>query len=357
METSQIRRLMDALEDGLLVREGDRLVRANSALEHMLGSAPGGLEGRRISELFCDADGRSLTELTGTHAVRLRAAQGDLVAATLQPLGDGNTFLVLDRSRESRLEDEIWRLTQELRQVHAGSQWQGPLGAEISGMIEHEIRTASTAVHGYLQLLLDKRAGDLNPTQRRFLEEAQRASGRISSLVDNLLEMTTPDAPGALCVVRKPTRLNVIVSAAVDAMRPLLEERNIDVELELDAKDDQLTGDAGRLEQVVLNLLGNAAKFGPQGSPVRVATYEIELDGGRWLCLSTQDEGPGVEDAEKEQIFQPFVRGQAASEANADGVGLGLAICRKIVEAHGGTIEAVPSPGQGLFRVLLPPGA
>ncbi len=63
-----------------------------------------------------------------------------------------------------------------------------------------------------------------------------------------------------------------------------------------------------------------------------------------------------MEDAEKEQIFQPFVRGQAASEANTDGVGLGLAICRKIVEAHGGTIEAVPSPGQGHFRVLLPQG-
>ena len=115
METSQIWRLMDALEDGLLVREGDRLVRANSALEHMLGSAPGGLEGRRISELFCDADGRSLTDLTASDAVCLRAAQGDLVAATLRPFGDDNTFLVLDRSRERRLEGEIWRLTQELR--------------------------------------------------------------------------------------------------------------------------------------------------------------------------------------------------------------------------------------------------
>ena len=339
----------------MLVTEGNRVVCANSALERMLGSAPGGLVDRRIAELFCDEDGRPLSDLTGSDAVRLRAVQGDLVAATLRPLGDDNTFLVLDRSRECRLEHEIWRLTQELRQAR-GHDWEGPLGAETSGMIEHEIRTASTAVHGYLQMLLDERAGGLNPTQRRFLEEARRASGRISSLVDNLLEMTTPDAPGALCVVRKPTRLNAIVSAAVEASRPLLEERGLEVQLELEAEDDQLSADAGRLEQVVLNLLSNAAKFGPPGSRVRVATQELELDGGRWLCLTTQDEGLGVEDSEKEQIFQAFVRGQAASEANADGVGLGLAICRKIVEAHGGTIEAAPCSGQGLFRVLLPQG-
>ncbi len=345
---------MEALEDGLLVIEGDRVVRANSALERMLGSAADGLVGRRISELFCDEQGRSLSELSGADIVRLRHARGELVAARLRPLGDDNTFLVLDRSRESRLEHEIWRLTQDLRQAQGGNEWKGPLAAEISGMIEHEIGTASTAVRGYLQMLLDERAGELSPTQRRFLEEAQRASGRISSLVDNLLEMTTPDAPGALCVVRKPTRLNAIVSAAVEVTRPLLEKRGMQLELALDADDDQLSADATRLEQVVLNLLSNAAKFGPPGSTVRVATQELELAGGRWLCLTTQDEGPGVGDAEREQIFQPFVRGQAASVTNADGVGLGLAICRKIVEAHGGTIEAVPVPGQGLLRVLLP---
>ncbi len=348
---------MQALEDGLLVTDGGNVVCANSALERMLGSAPGGLVGRRTSELFCDAEGRPLSSLIASDVVALRDAHGGLVPAALRQLGDDDTFLVLDRSRESRLEAEIWRLTQELRQARGRGERKGPLGAEISGMIEHEIRTASTAVRGYLQMLLDQRAGEINPTQSRFLEEAQRASGRILSLVDNLLEMTTPDAPGALCVVRKPTRLHAIVSAATGAARPLLEEQGMDVRRELEAEDDEVSADAGRMEQVLINLLANATKFGPEGSLVRVATQELELDGGQWLCLSVQDQGPGVAAAEAEQIFQPFVRGQAASQRNADGVGLGLAICRKIVEAHGGTIAAVPLLGTGLFRVLLPRGS
>lgn len=353
--TPEVRCLIERLEDGVLVTDGGRLIHANPALERMLGSRAGEIVGRRISELFCDMDGQALPDLAPSDAICLRDTRGGLVPAALRQLG-AKTFLVRDRSRESRLEGEIWRLSEELRRTAEPSERHTPLRGEIPGMIEHEIRTASTAVRGYLRMLLDERAGAINPTQRRFLEEARRASGRISALLDNLIEMTTPDAPGALRVVRKSARLHVIVQAAVDATRPLLEDRGVQVCLELEAEDDEVRVDAGQVEQVFINLLVNAAKFGPQGGLVRITTHHLELDGGAWLCFSLQDEGPGVAEEEEAQIFQPFVRGRAAAESDSDGVGLGLAICRKIVEAHAGTIEAVSTLGHGLFRVLLPQG-
>jgi signal transduction histidine kinase len=162
--------------------------------------------------------------------------------------------------------------------------------------------------------------------------------------------MATPDAPGVLRVLRKPERLGPILDAAVAATRPLLEQRRVRLKVELDVEPDEILADARRLGQVIVNLLSNATKFTPKGTEVRVATSLVELERGGFLCFSVEDRGPGVQAEEVERIFEPFVRGRLAN----GGVGLGLAICRKIVEAHGGKIEAVPSLGHGLFRVLLP---
>jgi signal transduction histidine kinase len=348
-----VARLVEALEDGVLVTEGGRVVFANSALGRMLGSAPEEILGRHTRELFCDADGRPVPELVHSDAICLRDAQGALVPAALRRLGE-RAFLVLDRSRERRLEGEIWRLTQELRRGVEPAERRDPLGGEAPGMIEHEIRTASTVVRGYLRMLIDGKVGELNPTQRGFLKEAGRATYRILALLDDLLEISRPDDPGALRLVCKPARLHSIIRTALGAVRPLFEEREMEIDLDLEEGEVEIFVDPGRLEQVVINLLANAAKFGPEQSVVRIATSRLELDGGEWLCLSVQDQGAGFTEEESERGFQPFVRGQAAARVASGGVGLGLAICNKIVEAHGGTIEAVPSVGCGLVRVLLP---
>jgi signal transduction histidine kinase len=350
---SELEHLIEALENGVLrIREG-KVVSANSALERMLGLPRGEVLGLSAAGLFCDTEGSPISELASMDAVCLRDAHGGLVPASTRQLGP-DTYLVLDRTRERRLEGEVWRLSQELRRQENPAEQGVLLGAEMPSMLEHEIRTAITAIRGYLKMLLKEKAGEVNPTQRRFLEEARRATDRISNLLDNLLELTLPDAPDTLRVLRKPVRLHTIVHEAAEAMRPLLDERDIEIHYELEAEDYEVLADPRRMEQVLINLLANAAKFGPKGSVVQIASDNLELDGKRWVCISFQDTGPGVSEEEREQIFQPFVRGRAAAEVSSEGVGLGLAICHKIMQAHGGTIEVVPSPGHGLFRVLLP---
>jgi signal transduction histidine kinase len=350
-----VRQVVEGLEDGVMLTEEGRVTGANRALGRMLGLDAKDLVGRRTAEFLCDTEGRPLHELARSDAVRVRDARGGLVPVVLRELGPG-MFLVADRSRESRLEDEVWRLSRQLRRVGEGGCLPEVLQGEIAAMIEHETRTASTAIRGYLRMLLDGRAGDITPTQSSYLLESLRASERVQELLDNLLEMTTPDDPSALRIIRKPERLHAIVNAARATVRPFLEQRDVRLDLELDVEGDEILADAARLEQVIVNLVTNAVKFGPRNARIGLATRLVELDGGQWLSLSVEDEGPGIHPEEAARIFEPFIRGRLAADGQGGGVGLGLAICRKIVEAHGGTIEAVPSLGHGLFRILLPLG-
>jgi signal transduction histidine kinase len=345
--------LLDALEHGVLVVEKGFISAANNALARIARVSKADLMGLRLSELLADPDGRPLADPRAPEAVRIRDARGDLVPVSLRAVTDA-LHLVIDRSRESRLEREIWRLTQELE----GSGRDPGVGDvprdEFFGMIEHEIRTATTVIRGYSRMLLDERVGKLTESQSGFLREVRRASERISSLLDNLLEMASLECPAGLRVSRRPVALHAIVRAAVDGARPLLEDRGMRVELDLRAEPDSAYADAARLEQVLLNLLSNAAKFAPAESAVRVETRVVERGSGATIEISVRDEGSGVCDQEAEEIFAPFVRGRAASSACGGGVGLGLALCRRILQAHGGSVEALPDEPGGVFRVMLP---
>jgi signal transduction histidine kinase len=350
----ELARVIEALEEGVLVLEDGRIVRVNDALARMVGSPPEELTGQALVDLLTDAEGRPHAEPSAGQACRLRSARGDLVPVTLRPVTD-RVYLLADRSRERRLEGEVWRLTNRLRGEGGAEPADDPSGAEFFGMLEHEIRTAATVVSGYTRLLLDERVGAINATQRAFLQESRKATERISSLLDNLLELSSLQCPTGMRVVRKPVQLHEVLRSAVEALRPVLDDRRLEVALELDAAQDLVQGDFTRLEQVALNLLANAGKFSPEGTRIRIATALCDGEEGQAILVSVDDEGPGVTSEERERIFRPFVQGEAAAgSVRSAGVGLGLAICRKILETHAGSIEAVPSLGHGLFRFTLP---
>ena len=344
------RDLLEALDRGVVrVAEG-RIAAANGAFGRLAGLPSGELLGREIGELFTDAGDRPLDQLEPGDGFALRDLMGRLRPISLACFGP-DLWLVIDRERESRLEREVWRLASELR-ARPASAADAPLGGEQIGMIEHEIRTAVTAVRGYLRWLGSERDRLLEPEHWTYVREARRAIERVGPLLDNLLELARSGEP--LPSGRKPVRLHDVIELALRTARPLLADRGVKVESELGAVPDTLLGDAERLEQVFVNLLANAAGFSPEGARVRIATDLAELDGGPVIQVAISDEGPGISGADAERVFRPFVRGPRAPGAASSGVGLGLAICVRILSAHGGRIEAVPDLGYGLFRVTLP---
>lgn len=341
------RQLLDALDEGILVAKEGRVVWANAALARMAGLAPSELRGARVSELLADADGRPVAALSPA-AARLRDAGGRLRPVSVRGV-DAETAIVVDRARERRLEQEIWQLSGALP---TGGD---PVVDETLGMIEHEVGTAATVIRGFLRLLLEGRGGALRPEQRSFLLEARRAAERVHELVADLQDLAASRSEGGLRVAPKRERLNPVVELAARAAGPALADRELGLDLELELRDDRLLIDTRRIEQVLANLLSNAARFAPRRTRVRVATHLVEDSGGEMAAVSVIDEGAGVDLGESEAIFEPFARGrEPATGHGTRGAGLGLAICRAIAAAHGGRVEAVPSLGYGLFRLLLP---
>ncbi|MFH1143507.1 MAG: ATP-binding protein [Candidatus Eisenbacteria bacterium] len=214
--------------------------------------------------------------------------------------------------------------------------------------ISHEFRTPLSAQLASLELLLD-RLDELPPAQQRELIcSVQRATVRLTRLVDNLLEGTRIEA-GAEGLRHGPVALDEVVEEAVEAMGPLLRQRGQRLRIHLPHPLPAISGDAPRLVQVFVNLLANANKFAPADSEIVVGGRLIENEIELWVA----DEGPGLPPGIGEDVFQRFVR-SAEEEPEASGMGLGLFIVKSIVERHGGRVKA-ESTGRGTrMRVILP---
>ena len=220
---------------------------------------------------------------------------------------------------------------------------------EFLSLVSHELRTPLTSIRGYLELVLDEEAGELNPEQRRFLKAVDRNSTRLLRLVGDLLFVAQADA-GRLTLEQSKVDLAALAAECVEGARPAADQKAIDLQLAA-APVPPLVGDRGRLAQVLDNLISNALKFTPESGRVEVRTAASNGD----VLLEVRDSGIGIPAHEQPRLFERFFRAASATEQAIPGTGLGLAIVKAIVEAHGGRIEVDSKPGAGTtFRVALP---
>ncbi len=219
--------------------------------------------------------------------------------------------------------------------------------SSLLSAVSHDLRTPLAAITGAATSLRDD--ANLPPESRADLVSAIcDEAERLERLVANLLDMTRL-AAGASTLRRDWVPLDEIVGSALARLEARLGDRAI----ELDVPGDlpMLFVDPVLFEQLVLNLLENASKYTPPGTPIEVHARAA----GDTVAIEIRDRGPGVPPGDEERVFEKFYRGQHVGVA---GVGLGLPICRAIADAHGGTIRALARSGGGsVFRVELPAGA
>jgi len=210
----------------------------------------------------------------------------------------------------------------------------------------HELRTPLTIMRTAAELGL---AEESIAEQQRALEQTLDQNNHLTRLVESLSLLARADS-GAVAVERQPVDFTRLVNDSVEAVEMLAEDR--DIALSGGSLPGlQLTGDEGRLRQLLLILLDNALKYTPEGGRVGVST---ELHGGS-VRLLVRDSGPGIDPADLPRIFERFYRADKARTGK--GSGLGLSIARWIVDAHNGRISATNAPGGGaLFTVTLPLG-
>jgi PAS domain S-box-containing protein len=220
---------------------------------------------------------------------------------------------------------------------------------EFLAMLAHELRNPlapiSTAAH-----LLQVAAGDAERV-RGISELVARQAGHMTKLVDDLLDVSRVTR-GLVQLQRERLELPAVVAAAVEQVRPLLEQRGQVLTTTVTPGPSWVSGDRVRLTQVVANLLGNAAKYTPQGGAVDV---RLQAEGGV-ARIVVSDNGVGIEPALLPRIFELFTQGERTPDRHQGGLGVGLALVKTLVGMHGGRVQAESAgPGRGSrFEVALP---
>lgn len=361
-----LRRLLDLTSDGIALVRGDRVAWANATLAAMHGTPEAkDLFGAPLTDLFADA-GHGLPDGPGHGPCRCRLLRPgqEPRAVVVEPVSLGtpgeHALRVRDVTDLHTLESEVLRTG---RQLHDANRELVALRErlrvetaereEILTVVSHELRTPITVIAGFNRLLLGDSAGPLTERQRHFLEESQKGCQRLNSFIANLLEAARQGAyVGPLEVTETPIRESV--DAVLELLAPLLREASVEAHVTVEDETPRARFDPPRIEQVLTNLVGNAVRYAPAGSTIHIGVRGVEVEGRALVEVAVADAGPGVPERDRVRIFDPYVQ---VEERRAGGLGLGLAICKRIVEAHGGTIHADERRGGGARFVFRLPAA
>jgi two-component system sensor histidine kinase KdpD len=313
--------------------EGDRLYQAGTKrvseieLPHLRQLA------MSLSGVTEDGDELQLPIHTGVRPKGLLILRGAVMSTVTAEAIGGLISISIDRSQavESIARNEAARESERLRTL-------------ILDSITHELRTPLTSIKGAATALLQ---GHINEEENHeLLTIIDEESDRLNRLVSEAVEMAQLDAQ-QVQMHFEPVELRSIVDAARESYSWVEEQH----ELRIDVPEGlRIKADVGMMEKVVSNLLENAAKYSKPSSPIIISA---QADNGK-ASLSISDQGAGIEPAEQGLIFERFYRGRSQA-LGTSGTGMGLAISRAIVDAHGGSITVTSQPGRGsVFTITMP---
>lgn len=378
---SQLAAIVEASDDAIARTSHDaRIVTWNPAAERLFGYSADEIVGRpmavlvppdRLHELASVArqiSGGAGVEAHETRGLRKDGTEVD-VSLTVSPILDedgtltGTAVIARDVTHLKRQQRQLEALLAKERVARADAESAQQalaeqneqlreldrLKDEFISLVSHELRTPLTSIHGYLELLLERGAGELGAEQARFLTVVERNSKRLMQLVGDLLFMAQVEA-GKLALELEEVDLNEVVGECLEAAQPIAHERHIDLVAEV-ADTPSMLGDRSRLAQVLDNLISNALKFTPRSGRVSVRVSVVGND----AVVEIQDTGVGIPSDEQGRLFERFFRSSTATEQAIPGTGLGLTIAKTIVERHEGTISIESAEGAGTTaRVRLP---
>jgi PAS domain S-box-containing protein len=268
--------------------------------------------------------------------------------------GGGYVVVAIDVTEREELAAERERLYSVQREVTQSLIEQNNRLRELTQMkddvvatVSHELRTPITSIRGFIELLLDG-VPELSEDQMRMLRTIDRNSAQLQRVAEDLL--TDPGGGHGLRVAFSELDLRQLAEESVHACQTSATTAGVKVSLK-PGPIVPVFGDPTRLHQLLGNLLSNAIKFSPRDGRVQVVVDVLE-DFARILV---QDEGPGIPESDRSQLFERFYRLAAAMEMGVPGTGLGLAIAKSVAEAHDGFVDIVDTPGWSTtFRVFLP---
>ncbi len=255
-----------------------------------------------------------------------------------------------DVTEQRRGQQVLVATIEKERQVVARLRELDQAKSDFVSSVSHELRTPITSIVGYTEMLKDGLAGEVSAEQDRLLDAVRRNGERLIALIEDLLTLSSIEA-GSFTLEKEPVDLRSVVNRAREALQPLLARRRLDVSFVIPDHAVTVTGDAGQLERVVLNLMSNAVKFTEDGGAVSC----VLRNGGSQAFVEVEDTGIGIPAQEQGELFNRFFRSTTAQERAIQGTGLGLSIVQSIVQSHGGEIKVASEHLAGtVFSVALP---
>jgi PAS domain S-box-containing protein len=362
--------VIESMNDAIFVLDAqDRVIDTNPAGIQLLSlSSSTLLIGKKLSEAVPQyepllAQFRHLEQARTEFAIDDDSGKRhfDLRISPLRHAGDqvtGRLLMVHEITRRKQTEEQIRaqnealvRTNHELERARAQAEEANRLKSEFLATISHELRTPLNSIIGYADLLLTGLAGELNEKQQDYVQRSLSNGERLLNLINELLDLSKIEA-GRLELVPHPFSAAAMMGGVQAQMQALADRKGLKFEAQLDPNlPDQLEGDSKRLEQIIVNLVGNAVKYTEKGS---VTLHLDRLDDSQW-SISVVDTGIGIPPHAVEYIFDKFRQVDSTTHRQYQGTGLGLTIVRELTQLMGGTVHIESELNKGsTFTVRLP---
>ncbi|MGD8353729.1 MAG: HAMP domain-containing sensor histidine kinase [Pseudomonadota bacterium] len=247
---------------------------------------------------------------------------------------------------------ELTRMNESLKAANDKLLELDMLKSNFLGIATHELKTPLSVVGGYLDSLQDGFAGDLNDSQKGIVVEALSSCHRMEALISDMLDLNKIEAGRMPMEIHDLPVINAVQKVA-GQMIPLLQKKKLTLDIEEDQMDITAKFDEDRVIQVLVNLIGNAIKFTPEGGRIIVSAAQVSVEDSDHIRISVADTGIGISPDDLPHVFEEFA--QVGEPGKEEGTGLGLAICLRIIKAHEGEIWAESELGKGTtFYFTLP---
>ncbi len=276
-------------------------------------------------------------------------AQIDQSEKDLRKAHDELEQRVQERTAELQAaKDEVEAFSQTILRAKEELERAAKFKDQFLSTMSHELRTPLNAVLGFSDLLTEERYGPLNERQQRYVKHIHTGGKHLLTLINDILDLSKIEA-GRLQLAIESVLLTTSFAEVIDTMRPLADKK-LHILVQRAPSGLSVRADATRLKQVLMNLVGNAIKFMPDGGKIELAAKQV----GDFVRVEVRDSGPGIPPEEQQRIFDAFYR-LRRSEKAAEGTGLGLAITQRLVELHGGELGVESELGVGsCFHFTLP---
>lgn len=347
-EASRNEAILRSIADGVLVNDvHGRVILMNSAAERILEARAETALGQDVRNFFAAAEPEGRQRAIEAVNAMLKAGHPPQVVQTQLEIGGRiiSTNIAPVLTEQGELLGLVTVLRDITREVEADR-----AKSEFVSTVSHELRTPMTSIKGYTDLLVMGAVGELNETQQRFLKIIQENANRLTSLINDLLDISRIET-GRIELNMTPVDLGELIRSVAASMAGQAAQHGLTLEVHVDEDLPLTMADKDRLTQVLVNLVGNAILYTDAGGRVDIRARPVESA----VVVEVADTGIGIPKEDLGKIFDRFYRGESERVQQCQGTGLGLAIVKSFVEMHGGRIWVESEPGRGsTFTFTLP---